>query len=1246
MSRLRRPADRLRDLPIWSKLGLIMLVPTLATIIVGVSGLVDHINTASNAERARSLSVLSQAAGGLVDHLQNERAYAVMMITNNHKNQPVHDQAKKAYTNEASQVDQAKVGYAQQRLTVGDVPDKVVTLLSRLDNNLEDLPTTRTGVSTDTLDLGDVSKTYDSLINDLLTVRDDAAELSDNTELGDHMRAVAAVARAKEYVAEQRDVGHEIIQQGRLTSNLRREYTQTETGYSLAQTTLQSVGTDSEVTDFVNIGKDPAARLATNLTGPIDFMSNTTTDIPFDSQQWETAMVGYDKLFRQLEIKLDVGVVNQATDLRNGVNRRVFIETSVLLGMLLLAILFAWLVARSMARSLRELRQGALSVAQFGLPHAVERLRDPAISGSLTPAQVADQIAEPLPVRSRDEFGQVTEAFNAVHLEAVRTAAEQAALRASVATMFVNLARRSQILVDRLIGHLDRLERGEEDPDRLAELFQLDHLATRMRRNDENLLVLAGADSTRVQREAAALIDVLRAAQSEVEHYTRIEFGIIDRDIEVAAHAVNDMVHLVAELFDNATAFSPPNSTVIVEARRLGDGALLSVEDRGIGISRDQLNELNDRLANPPMVDVAVSRMMGLVVVARLATRHGVKVELRPADTERGTIAEVGLPSSVLMGGSGVPAVAGGRGQLGPGFDGGPQPRGNGFPEPLALESGRGGYPGSRPFDPNPPMPNGGMLGTGGRSVPAWSDLTGAPSSGGGFANGQSGFANGQSGFANGFANGSTNGGGGNAGGMNGFYGPRSNEVIPPLPSGPSGQPPASPQGFAGPDGLPQRRNGEPMRTESDSGGFGGTIPRQLPSNPENQGRGPAFPPVSSPPVPPISAPPVPSGPPYGGRPVSSPPEPQFQQQSPFQQQPPVQPQQAAAAPPAWPPVAPERGQDAPPHVPESLAAALDMTAELPRYRPDQTQQPQVERPTNPRTAPIPSSAPPVSATPVSATPTSGGAPTEAQRAAAAARAAHEAAAVQAAEAQATAAAQIAAAQAAARQRENGGTQYADETMELPIFRELESAWFMTGRPADAPVKQGTPNGAGNNGAGNNGAGNNGPGTNGVGNDGSGNDEPISSQRYSTAQPARPVSVPHQSVPHQAGPPDVRELDPATVGAVASNGSAAPAAAASTSPWQTAADEGWQAARAAAEMPVDTTTTAGLPKRTPMAQLVPGGVDRGGASVQRRTPEGVRGLLSAYHRGVQRGRTNEQSTNPEGTPGGQQSSQAGKEHEA
>ena len=1218
MSRLRRPADRLRDLPIWSKLGLIMLVPTLATIIVGVSGLVDHINTASNAERARNLSALSEAAGGLVDRLQNERAYGVMI--KEYGRTPVGQAATTAFLKENAATDQAKVPYSQQKASLDDVPPKVATLLLRLDRNLEELPAKRTSIAKGTLQVADVEDTYNILIDDLLTVRDVSAQLSSDPELADHLRTVAAVARAKEYIAEQRDIGHEVLAAGDFNPTLRQAFLLTTTGFQLAADTVHSIGTDSEIQLFDRIQNVPDGRAATNFTGQLKSLQGANTrNIPYDAQSWEKAMVGYNNLFRQVEQKLDSDVVAQATKLRNDVNRRVFIETSVLLAMLLLAILFAWLVARSMARSLRELRQGALSVAQFGLPHAVSRLRDPSLHGSLTPAQVADQVAEPLPVRSRDEFGQVTEAFNAVHLEAVRTAAEQAALRASVATMFVNLARRSQILVDRLIGHLDRLERGEEDPDRLAELFQLDHLATRMRRNDENLLVLAGADSTRVQREPAALIDVLRAAQSEVEHYTRIEFGMIDRDIEVSAHAVNDMVHLVAELFDNATAFSPPNSHVVVEARRLGDGAVLSVEDRGIGISREQLRDLNERLANPPMVDVAVSRMMGLVVVARLANRHGVKVELRPADTERGTVADVGLPTSVMVSAS---AMA----RLQPGANPYDQPQRSSYTEPpLALESGsngRGGYPTGRPFDPNPPMPAGGMLGAGGngngnRSVPAWSDLTGAPSNGFEPAgNGFGGPSNGN-GFggpgANGFSNGSN--------GANGFHGPRSNEPIPPLP-----QSPAGPQGFSGPDGLPQRRNGETYRPE-DTSSYGHTIPRQLPANPESQGRGTFVPPVCAPPGPPVSAPPVPSAPPDGGgRPVSSPPvsgQPAsgspYQGQQPGQNRPhsaPPAPQSAASAPPAWPPVTADRetGTNGP-HVPERLAAALDMTAELPRYRPDRGtagSQPQVARPTNPQNA----------------TP-----PSEAARSAAAAAAAHEAATAQAAAAQATAAAQIAAAQAAARQRAAGDspTQFADETMELPIFRELESAWFTTARPNEpakpakpAPAAAPAPSARSDSA-----------------------ESVVTTQRFSTGEPARSAGVPQQASPESRN----GDREPTPVGAVAATGNGAANGGGSTngapsSPWQTAADDGWQAARKAADMPVDTTTTAGLPRRTPMAQLVPGGVDRAETSVQRRTPEAVRGLLSAYHRGVQRGRTKENSTNPEETPGGQQSSQAGKEHEA
>jgi signal transduction histidine kinase len=1133
-----------------------MFVPTIATIFVGVNGLIEHIDQANTAENTRTLAVLAEAAGGLADQLQDERAFAMEIAVATDKqftgattnNKALLDYASPKFNGVHAKVEAATQRYAQQRSAVEDQPERVNIMLGRLDNNLADLAAYRSKVTKGTESVESVEGTYDTLITDLLSVRDAAAQQTSNTDLSDHLRAVAEVARAKEFVSQQRYIGHEVIALKKFNATLRQTFLTSQTGFNLAKANLEAVSTNGENALFEKTtSANTAQYAATNLITPL--LANPGTDISqnhLTTDAWDQALSGYDDTFRQVEQQLDTSIVAEATDKRNTTNRTVFVETSVLLGMLLLAILFAWLVARSMARSLRELRQGALAVAQFGLPHAVSRLRDPALSSSLTPAQVADQIAEPLPVRSRDEFGQVTEAFNAVHLEAVRTAAEQAALRASVATMFVNLARRSQILVDRLIGHLDRLERGEEDPDRLAELFQLDHLATRMRRNDENLLVLAGADSTRVQREPAALIDVLRAAQSEVEHYTRIEFGVIDRDIEVSAHAVNDMVHLVAELFDNATAFSPPNSNVLVEARRAGDSAVLSVEDHGIGISREQLRDLNERLANPPTVDVAVSRMMGLVVVARLANRHGVRVELRPADRERGTVAEVGLPVSVLA--SATPGrIPGG------GYDTAPAAMPS-FGEPLALESGRGGYPGTN--------------GSNG-SAPSWSDLTGAaPSSG--FGGGSNGFGGGSNGFG-GAANSNGFGGGlnGSANGFNGSpsggFGPRSNEPLPPLPSGPIS---SGPQGFAGLDELAQRRNGNDyQRPDGDMNGFGATIPRQLPANPESQSRSPFMPPVSAPPVPsapPVSsAPPVPSAPPFSAVPVSGP----------------NQPVSFASAPPAWPPVAGDRET---PHVPENLAAALDMTAEIPRYRPENAEpRPEVARPVNPPTAALPASAPPAydsSIAPVSSPAVD----------------------------QATAAAQISSAR-------EGAVPFADETMELPIFRELESAWFTTTQATAAK-----------------------PSVAGVG------EEAVVSQRIPTGEPVRTAGV-----PQQAASPEAREFDTAKVGAsVAAGGAGSYGGGAPSNPWQTAADDGWTAAQKASEVSIDTTTTAGLPKRTPMAQLVPGGVDRTANSVQRRSPEGVRGLLSAYHRGVQRGRTKEQSTNLEETPGGQQPSQAGKEHEA
>ena len=252
----------------------------------------------------------------------------------------------------------------------------------------------------------------------------------------------------------------------------------------------------------------------------------------------------------------------------------------------------------------------------------------------------------PIDVLSTDEIGQVARAFDQVHAEAVRLAGNEAMLRSSFNAMFVNLSRRSQALIERLVRTIDSLEQNEEDPDRLSYLFSMDHLVTRMRRNSENLLLLAGHDSARKWSEPVSLADVARAATSEIEQYSRVGLSI-QPGISVSGQAVSDVVRLLAEIIENATIFSPKDTQVRVSAQELtSGGVLIEVSDSGVGISAARLEEMNLRLINPPVIDVSVSRHMGLFAVARLAERHGVRVRLR-AGSPQGLTALVWLPDSV-----------------------------------------------------------------------------------------------------------------------------------------------------------------------------------------------------------------------------------------------------------------------------------------------------------------------------------------------------------------------------------------------------------------------------------------------------------------------------------------------------------------------------------------------------------------------------------------------------------------------
>jgi len=317
------------------------------------------------------------------------------------------------------------------------------------------------------------------------------------------------------------------------------------------------------------------------------------------------------------------------------------VRDAVIIGAALLAcVVLLIVIARSILKPLRVLRTSAFDVADRRLPAIIEQLRT-------TEGRTKDVKIEPVPVYSREDVGQVARAFDAVHSEAVRLASEQAALRANVNDMFVNLSRRTQGLVERQLRLIDDLELGEQDSDRLAALFRLDHLATRMRRNGENLLVLAGAELRQRSGEPVPVVDVLRAAVSEIEDYQRVSMQPLPRAM-VSGLAVNDIVHLVAEVLDNATAYSSPETQVRLSAR-FGDegGLVVDISDAGTGLRRPQLIDINQRLAAPSAIDVSVSRQMGLFVVGRLANRHGITVQLASSDGT-GVTVTVALPKELI----------------------------------------------------------------------------------------------------------------------------------------------------------------------------------------------------------------------------------------------------------------------------------------------------------------------------------------------------------------------------------------------------------------------------------------------------------------------------------------------------------------------------------------------------------------------------------------------------------------------
>ena len=1027
---------RLRDARIRAKLAIILFVPLVAVVALAGVRLIDVGQRAAAAAEVQRLTMLETDISGLTQLMHAERMAAAAYLAT--------PQAPVGGYNAAIKRTDAQIQvYFADRRSLGSPPSTVQERLTRIDDHLNTMEATRGKVTDrDGIAVAEAVSRYSVIITDLVSYGDAVSQYAGNGAVADGLRAVSAFAKAKAGTAEQEAVSYAARTANDVSTEQRTAFIATQTSqqealqsFTLVATPAQQALVNGVVTgDAVNLADQISTRLARGEAVP-------SVDIT-------RSLGSVVDLMRWAEQQLESQVLRQAGTDRDSVVRQAAIEGTLVVLVLLIAIALAVILARSLNLSLRRLREGALAVANRDLPEAVARLRDARNLGEGNADDIVRDVPDPIRLTNRDEIGQVAQAFNVVHREAVRIAAEQAALRTSVSTMFLNLARRSQSLVDRMIGELDHIERTEEDPKRLARLFELDHLATRMRRNDENLLVLAGADSSAPRRENALLVDALRAAQSEVELYNRIEFGTVDTDIGIVALAVNDVVRLVAELLDNATRFSPPTTIVVADARRIRDYVMVQVEDRGLGMSEEHMNQLNHRLAEPPSVDVAAFRLMGLAVVGRLASRYGIRVELR-ANLEGGTVAQVILPSNIVV----LPSR-----------------------RPEALRSGRtpelGGPSGAWDTGPSRAAT---------ATLPALSpEPWRAPAE----------------------------------------------PVHPQLPMFPSQRPPVTARPEIQP--TPDR---PPLPTR---------VSRPIPAGPTMNGftaATAALPTVAPQPVAfvrPQSTPPA--GPSYPGPsyPESSYPESSY-------------PGPSHGAPAAGaPPVGPSSG------VPSLNGSSMSgPSAGRPALAGADANGWGAALAAMPPVPPPPSLAP------------------------------------------------------------------AEERTEAPIFVEMQQSWFKN-HDGKSPEEWGMPT----------------AGYAPPPNSGGFAPEPVTAPRPvapASAPPVSPSSAPPVSrasappvSPSSAPPASPASAPPATgstVPATGQSGSVPRPRLAAEDRWRTAADEGWQRAMAAAE-PVDAgTTRSGLPKRVPQAQLVPGGVQTGPRTQNRRTPDEVRGLLSAYHRGVQRGRT-------------------------
>ncbi|MBO8190983.1 nitrate- and nitrite sensing domain-containing protein [Streptomyces oryzae] len=502
---------------------------------------------------------------------------------------------------------------------------------------LDGLKSLRSRVEHNTVTRGGVFQAYNELIDPAYALVDSLSAV-DDVDLEKQGRALVGLSRAREYLSREDALMAAAYAAGQFTRGDQRALSDRVAERNIAyESNLPSLPAEDRQL-FENYWNGSDGRTLRSYEDAVIAAGPRTSEGPIDEERWHlgntTVLDDLQRMGEQARKRFQKRVDPVAT--------RVLVQAAAagVLGFLavLASLVISIRVARSLVRDLNTLRKEANEAAGQRLPSVMRRLA----AGDKVDVETESPSLE----YPADEMGQVGQALNTLQRAAVEAAVKQADMRRGVSEVFVNLARRNQVLLHRQLTLLDAMERRTEDADELADLFKLDHLTTRMRRHAEGLVILSGAAPSRQWRKPVQLMDVVRAAVAEVEDYERIEVRRLPR-LAVDGSAVADLTHLIAELLENATVFSPPHTAVQVLGERVANGFTLEIHDRGLGMTADAMLDANLRLAETPEFELSDTDRLGLFVVSRLAQRQGVRVSLQPSPYG-GTTAVVLIPGTVL----------------------------------------------------------------------------------------------------------------------------------------------------------------------------------------------------------------------------------------------------------------------------------------------------------------------------------------------------------------------------------------------------------------------------------------------------------------------------------------------------------------------------------------------------------------------------------------------------------------------